>query len=487
MSCAGLSCSHEGVVSLTIATRLRQGGRSTPSRGDLYPPIPLAPKSLRVIGHTLALLRDPWDFLTSLTRVDSTLVRIRLGPLSVVVVCDPAAAHRVLREDSLFDKGGPIFDAARSVTGETVVTAPHGRHRRLHRLVQPAFSRPRLPGYAAAMVAEIDAAVGCWVDGECIDVGSELLQITTRVFLTVMFSESLSPTQLDRAMADMGTIVDGLYQQTLMPPGLARLPLPGTLRYRRAWSNMRDVVSRISAERLASGVDHGDLLSSLLAMRDTESASDAGRLTDLEICNELVSFVLAGSESTAGTVAWALYLLSGNPEVLARLQTEADRVLGAEPVLYEQLDALVVTRHVLYETLRMYPPIWLLTRKVTADTELGGYRLRSGTAIVYSPYLLHRLEREFTDPERFDPDRWKAADAARSSAFMPFGAGPRRCLGDNFAMIEVTFALATIVRRWDIEAGDRDRVRPRLAVALQPRGLRLRIHARPLVDQGHSA
>lgn len=468
---------------MMTATRLRWAGRTASNRVNLYPPVPLAPNSLPVIGHTLELLRDPWTFLVSLTQLDSTLVRIRLGPLSAVVVCDPAATHRMLREDSLFDKGGPVFDAARSATGDTVITAPHRSHRRLRRLVQPAFSRSRLAGYAAAMVAEIDAAVGRWTDGECIEVGSELLQMTTRAFLTVMYSESLSPAALDRVMADIDTIVNGLYQQTLMPRWLAPLPLPSTVRYRRAWSNMRDLVDRISAERLASGVDHGDLLSSLLAMRDTESRPTAGPLTKAEICNALTSFVLAGSESTASTVAWALYLLSGNPEALARLQSELDRVLGVEPVGYEQLDALLVTRQVLYETLRMYPPIWFLTRRVSGDTELGGYRLRGGTAVVYSPYLLHRLGHEFDDPQRFDPDRWKAAAAARSSAFIPFGAGPRRCLGDNFAMIEATLALATILRRWDIEAVGRDAVRASLAVTLRPQGLRLRIHERPLIGK----
>nr|WP_042177824.1 cytochrome P450 [Kibdelosporangium sp. MJ126-NF4]CEL12792.1 cytochrome P450 [Kibdelosporangium sp. MJ126-NF4] len=450
-----------------------------PDKGPPGQSIPLAPGALPLAGHTLTLLRNPWRFLTSLAALDSTLARMRLGPLDVIVVCDPGATHRLLRADRLFDKGGPLFDAARPVIGDTVLTAPSQEHRRQRRLVQPAFHHTRLPGYTTAMAAEAAAVTDRWTDGGRIAVAPEMLRLTTRVFLAAMYSESLPPPVLARATASMGTILAGLYRQMLMPSWLTALPTRRNRRYRRAWAEVGELVRRIAAERRMSGADHGDLLSSLLAARDGESASGEARLTDDEIANQLTTFVIAGSETTASTLAWSLYLLARHPAVLARVQAEVDRVLSDEPVDHSHVDALSETRCVLYEALRLYPPGWLLTRTTTVDTEFEGYRLRSGTAVVYSPYLLHHLEQEFADAERFDPARWaRGADQERFGAFIPFGAGPRRCIGDSFAMAEATTVLATIVRRWAIEINPAERVRPALAATLRPRNFWLRVHAR---------
>jgi cytochrome P450 len=442
--------------------------------------IPWAPRALPVVGHTVSLWRDPWAFLTSLSALDSGLVRVRLGPWTVVVVCDADLTHQVLSNDRIFDKGGPLFDVARKVLGDNVITTPHEQHRRQRRLIQPAFHRGRLEGYADAMSAEIDAVTARWADGAVIDVLAEMMHITTRTFLTVMFSQGLTSDVLGRALADVTTIVRGLYRQMLTPATFARLPTRRATRYFRARARLRELVNDIVVEHRNGRAVTGDLLSTLMAAYDTEASSQHNRsLTDAEIFDQLTAFFIAGSETTASALSWSLYLLSRHPDVLARLQDEVDQVLAEGPARYEQLSELPMTGRILTEALRLYPPGWLFTRTVTTDTQLCGYRLQAGTAILYSPYLLHRLDRHFQDPERFDPDRWHIQTPRdRRGSFVPFGAGARGCAGEHFARTEAVLALATIARRWQLHPVASRPVRPALAAGLRPRQFQLRVTTR---------
>jgi cytochrome P450 len=433
-----------------------------------------------VVGHALSLLRDPWAFLTSLTALNSGLVRIRLGPWTVIAVCDADLTHKVLSNDRIFDKGGPLFDVARTALGDNVITTPHHRHRRQRRMIQPAFHRGRLAEYAIAMAAEIDAVTGRWADGDVIDVLSEMLQITTRTFLAVMFSQSMTSDVLGRALADVTTIVKSLYWHMLVPPTFTRLLTRRTSRYWRARARLRRLVSEVVAQHRHGGAATNDLVSSLAAARDTEAVDPHDQsLTDIEVFDQLAALLIAGSETTASTLSWSLYLLSRHPDVLSRLQHEVDHVLTDGPARYEQLRELQFTEQILSEALRLYPPGWLFTRTVTIDTELCGYRLKRGTAMLYSPYLLHHHDRHFRDPQRFDPDRWQfhlPADANRS--FVPFGAGARRCAGEHFARTEAVLALATIAHRWQLHPVARRPVRPALAAGLRPRQFHLLVTAR---------
>ncbi|SDM30393.1 pentalenene oxygenase [Allokutzneria albata] len=442
--------------------------------------IPTAPGALPVVGHAITLLRDPWSFLRSLSSLESDLVRVRLGPLSMVAVCDPGLTHQVLSSDRVFDKGGPIYDAIRKMLGDNIFTVPHDVHRRQRRLVQPAFHPHRMPGYAAAMTSEVEAVIGRWADGTEIDVTQEMLRVTTRSFLAAMFSDSLAPALLDQTLDDFMTVARGLYRQMLWQAAPSWLPLPGGRRYRDARMRLRRTVTHIIAQRRSSGRQYDDLLASLLAARDDETTTDAGaQLNDEEIYNQIVVFFIAGSETTAGALAWALLLLSTHGEALAQVQEEVDRVVTDGTARYEQLSQLVVTARVLTEAMRLYPPGWMFTRTLAVDTELGGHSLRRGTNLIYSPYLLHHLDSQFAEPQRFDPDRWiEKTPKDRGSAYLPFGAGPRVCPGQGFAMTEATLALATMIRRWQPHVRADQPVRSVLAVAMRPVKFRMRVTAR---------
>ncbi|GAA3989376.1 cytochrome P450 [Allokutzneria multivorans] len=455
-------------------------GRS--AKPDTGRGIPTAPGALPLIGHAITLLRDPWSFLKSLSTLESDLVRVRLGPLSMIAICDPALTHHVLSNDRVFDKGGPIYDAIRAMLGDNIFTAAHGEHRRQRRLVQPAFHPNRMPGYAAAMTSEVEAVIGRWADGADIDVTQEMLRVTTRSFLAAMFSDSVEPAILDQTLDDFMTIARGLYQQMLWQPLPRWLPLPGGRRYRNARMRLRQTVTRIIAQRRSSDRNYDDLLSSLLAARDDDMTTGTGtQLNDEEIYNQIVVFFIAGSETTAGALAWALLLLSTHKEVLRQTQAEVDRVVTEGTAHYEHVPELVTTTRVVTEAMRLYPPGWMFTRTLAADTELGGHLLRKGTNLIYSPYLLHHLDSQFPEPHRFDPGRW--ADRSpkdRGSAYLPFGAGPRVCPGQSFAMTEAVLALATVVRRWQPHTRADQPLRSVLAVAMRPAKFRMRVSARAI-------
>ncbi|MEI5101711.1 cytochrome P450 [Streptomyces sp. PmtG] len=438
-----------------------------------------APGALPLAGHAPRMLRDPLAFLSSLP-AQGDLVSVRLGPMKVIVVCERELTRQLMLADHAYDKGGPWYDRIRETIGNGLVTCPHSAHRRQRRLIQPSFHPARLPGYAHTMIDRATALGDGWRDGQIVDVPPQMLALTMRALLRNLFSSDLSPRTADAAMADLATILHGIYRRTMLPAALNRLPTPGNRRYHAAGRRLRRTLRTLIAAQRDSGTDRGDLLSALLAARDTTCDTGAA-LGDAEISDQLITFFAAGSETTATTLSWALHLLSRHPEVERRLHAEVDSVLaGASPAGLEDLDRLPFTSRVIRETLRLYPPVWMVTREVTADTSLAGHLVPAGSALMLSPYLLHRQSDVYRDPERFDPDRWDSAAHPQPPrhAFIPFGLGPRKCVGAQYAMTEAALALATLTSRWRLSALPDAEVRPVAHTSLSPKALRLRVTAR---------
>ncbi|MER6917120.1 cytochrome P450 [Streptomyces sp. NPDC000594] len=436
---------------------------------------PEAPGALPLLGHTLAMKRRPLDFVSALPELGE-VVRIRLGPVGVLLVCDPDLTHEVLLDPRTFDKGGFIFDRAREYMGDNLATCPHSAHLRQRRLTQPAFHISRLPGYAGIMADAIDETAAAWRDGAVVDPVADLMALTAKVILRTMFSWGLSDRSLSDAVGDLVVVVDGTYWRSLVPPAVLRVPLPANRRFDRAHHRLSATFLRIIQEYRADGTDRGDLLSILLATRDE---GDGGGMSDTEISNQLFGFFLAGTETTATLLAWTLHALTERPELQERLHAEIDTVLGGRPPGFDDLEALDVTRRILTESLRHYTPVWMLTRVTTTDTRIGPYEVPAGTTLMYSPYIVHHLPSLYPDPHRFDPDRWAPGEKPPRRGFLPFAVGSRKCIGDAFALTEATLALATIAQRWRWSASPGARVRPTAGAAIRPQGMRLRFTARP--------
>lgn len=460
---------------MAARSRAHEAMRTVPS------PILTAPGALPVLGHILALWRRPLGLMASLPK-HGDVVRIRLGPVDAVVICDPALAFQVLQDDRTFDKGGLLYDRVREGIGNGVASCLHDAHRRQRRLAQPAFHRTRLSGYTEVMAVQIASVLDGWRDGLVLDVVPEMLTISSRVAGSAFFSDTLSPDALHQLYTDIETFNAGIIRRMAMPAPIDRLPLPGNRRYFRACARLRNTANDMIVARRAVGGDRGDLLSALLAAHDAEN--DSRSMSDTEIIDNLVTFLVGGIKSTAMTLAWALSLVAQHADIERQLHAEVDTVLAGRSAVYADLPRLELTGRLITETLRLWPPNWLFTRTTIADTQLGEYFIPAGTTIVYSAYLVHHNSAVYDDPERFDPDRWLPGHTIPPSAFVAFGRGARKCMGDSFGMAEATLALATIATRWKLEHVPGARVRPARGVVLSPGGLRMRVVARTPPPRG---
>ncbi|MFS7871757.1 cytochrome P450 [Streptomyces asiaticus] len=438
--------------------------------------VPLAPRALPLLGHALPLLRDPLAFIMSLSGYRE-MVRVRLGPSTAMMICDPDLTRQVFLNDRVFDKGGPIYDRIREVIGDGLSTCPYPLHRRQRRLCQPSFHPTRLAGYGAVFARAAEVKAASWRDGDVLDITQEMMTLTTRATMETMFSGSLPAETMRRALADTSTIVTAFFRRMMTPALLRRVPTPRKRRYDQARDRLSATIAEIIAERRADPTDHADLLSTLVAAVDEESQDGQKQLSDTELADEALTFFLGGMETTAITLAWALHLLATNPDVQHRLQAETDQVLAGGKVDPAHLPSLDLAARVVTETLRLYPPAWMMTRAVRQDTELGGVRLKGGSTIVLSPYLLHRRADLYPEPDRFDPDRWLGGQPDRA-AYIPFGAGARKCIGDQFALTEAILALTAIVARWELTPVGDQPFEPKVETSLSSRGLRLRISER---------
>ena len=459
-----------------------------------------APGGWPLLGHFLPLRRDPLGFMDSL-RGQGDLVSITLGPLRFVVVCDPALAHQVMTDLRTYDRTGPVYDRVRRSMGGGVATATYADHRRQRLIMQPAFHAGHLPGYAEVMRAQTAALLGGWRDGEVVDMVEEMFSLTTAIALRSLFSTRLDPAEAGKLREAFEVFLRGSYTQIALPALLGRLPLPANRRYQAALRQWRRQVRELIAgyrsaagDEVGDGVGDGgaegddrDLMARLLAARGEEGDG----LTDEELSDQVAVLLLAGAETTSAALTWATYLLCTHPEVLGAVSAEADRVLGGDVATWEHLPELELTGRVIQEAMRMYPPSWLLPRTTTRETRLGGHVVPAGTTVLISQYMLQHDPSVFPEPERFDPDRWIAltrgrpAPTAVRQAYIPFGGGPTKCLGEQFATAEAVLALASVLTRWNLELRDASAAQdPDCRLVLLPRRLPVRLTTRARSEVG---
>ena len=409
----------------------------------------VAPGALPLIGHAIPLARRPHQFLTELPRYGD-LVEVRLGRRPAIMACAPWLIKRILLEPRTFDKGGPLFDKADELVGQGLFAATWKPHRRQRRMMQPGFHVSRLPGYAKVMRQEIDNLLAHWTDGGQLDVRDEMHIVTLRIAARTMVTNPLSSHAADEVQECMPIINRGVYKRMVAPTALLeKLPTRENREFARAHERMRQVVAQTIEQYRSEGIDHGDLMSILINTVDEETGEG---LSEYEIHQQVMTLLAGGMETTANAICSTLLMISEHPEVEQRLHDEVDTVLAGRPPTFDDIPKLPYLYRVIYETLRMRPPVWLLTRMTTHDTELGGHPVPKGTIILLSQYLLHHNPDLFADPERFDPDRWlpERADEVTKDAMQPFIMGNRKCIGDQFALTEAMLLIATIASNWSM-------------------------------------
>ncbi|MGH4008588.1 MAG: cytochrome P450 [Pseudonocardiaceae bacterium] len=435
-----------------------------------------APGALPLIGHAGHLRRRPLEFLSSLAALGD-LIEIRLGRRTAYVPTHPELIWQVLVDSRTFDKGGPVFEKARYVLGNGLATCVNDDHRRQRRMMQPGFHGSRLPGYGSIMTQIVDEAISSWQDGRILDVTEAMMSITTRVAARTLASTAMSETAVCEILSLYPIITHGVYQRIIAPFGIAeRLPTRSNHRYRNARDRLRALVDETIAHHHASGTYHEDLMSSLLVAQD----ADGSAMTVKELHDQIIILLTGEVETTGAALSWAFHLIAQHPQVEQQLQDEADNVLAGRIATWEDLPKLPIAARVLTESLRIWPPVWFLTRSVSYNTTLGGQPISRGSIIVFSSYIIHRHPAFYAEPDNFDPDRWLPGrhEHLPRGAFVPFAAGSRKCIGHEFAMGEATIALASISSRWKLERVPGVRVEPVPRAILRPRALPMRIRAR---------
>ncbi|HWS55437.1 MAG TPA: cytochrome P450 [Pyrinomonadaceae bacterium] len=412
--------------------------------------VPPGPRGNRFFGAMVARSRrDPHHFMTAVARDYGDVCSFRVGFEHVYFINHPDYVRDVLTGHyDHFLKGGGGGRAKRFL-GEGVLLSEGETHRQRRRLDQPAFHRQRLAAYAAEMVACGERCSARWRDGQVLDIWPEMLRLTLGVVGKTLFGADIE-SEADEVGRAMRAAVSR-YRAFKLPLArfLESLPLTRMVRFRRGKDRLRRVVLGLIEERRRTGRDHGDLLSMLLLASDDEEGGR--RLTDEQLWDEALTIFIAGYDTMATALMWTFYLLSQHPEAEARLHEEIERVLeGGRAAEFDDLRRLRYTEQVLSESMRLYPPAWRLVRRAVADFRAGEYVIPRGSLVVICQYAMHRHPRYYPDPERFDPERFTPeARASRPAyAYFPFGGGPRRCLGEGFALTEGVMLLATLARRW---------------------------------------
>lgn len=425
--------------------------------------VPAVP-GLPLVGNLLAFRRDRLALQDTAARL-GPIARVMLGHIPIYVVTDAELAHDVLVARAASFKKSAGLQFLRPLLGDGLLTAEGDTHKRHRKLLAPAFAPKRLEQYGEIMVAETKAQLARWRHGQRIDLSHEMMEMTLAIAGRTMFGADVRE--------DAALVADGI--DLAMRAQVANLrsplqlgyewPLPRHLQMRRAVKMLDTVVYRLIAEGRARGTDRGDVLSILLLSRDED-----GGLTDQQVRDEAMTLLLAGHETTANALTWTWFELGRHPDVLARLTAELE-ALGTRAVTVNDLPRLPFNLAVIEEAMRLHPPAYMTGREAIEPIDVGGHRLPKGSIVAVYIRGIHRRADYYPAPDAFLPERMlgDAKKARPRQQYLPFGAGPRVCIGAHFALLEAQLALATMVQHARLRPTSLH-VPPEPMVTLRPRG-----------------
>jgi len=429
--------------------------------------LPPGPRGSFLLGSVSEFQRDTLGFLTRCAREYGDVVPIRFGPALLILLNDPALIEQVLVTDHRrFIKSRGVR-ALSSLIGNGLVLNEGESWLQQRRLIQPAFHRERLAGYGETMVRVAQRMLDTWQDGEERLIDRDMTLLTQKVATETLFGTDLGEEApeiakvLTAAGAAMSARMSSL--MLLLPDSV---PTPNNRRLRRAVREADTYIYRIIERRRRSDEERDDLLSLLLHAQD---ADDGSRMSDQQLRDEVMTFFTAGHETTANTLIWTWYLLSGHSAALDALEAEIREVLGDRPPTVADLPRLRYADMVISESLRLYPPAAVLGREAIVDCTIGGYPIHRGNAVMMSQWVTQRDARYFDQPEAFMPERWADGLARRIPrfAYFPFGGGPRQCIGNQFATMEAVLVLVTIAQRVRLHAVPGHRIWPYMMPTLR--------------------
>ena len=420
-----------------------------------------------MLGSLPEVRRDPLGLFMDSFRRYGEVVRFRFGPLAVHLVSSPAGIHHVLAENNRnYGKQTRAYRNLRYVLGNGLLTSEGELWKRQRRIAQPAFHRQRVGGFAATMVRAAENATALLESrrGQEVDIHQEMMRLTLRIVGETLlgYDATDAADEVGAALSFLLPLANERSSRIVDLPPI--LPTRENLKFRRALATLDAVVRRMIAERRKNPGDRGDLLSMLIVARDAETGE---AMDDRQLRDETMTMFLAGHETTANALTFAWLLLSRYPSTFRDLRAELAGVLGGRSPTVDDLPKLALTRWVLQEAMRLYPPAWIIGRSATAPDEIGGYDIPARSIVFVSPYVVHRHPGLWDAPEGFDPQRF-AREPARG-AYLPFGAGPRMCIGNGFATMEAELVLATMAQRLRFELVPGTEVKLQPSITLRPR------------------
>jgi cytochrome P450 len=491
---------------------LRENGKAAPS-----PPVDNA-----LSGHVPSLRKDRLSYFLDSIGTYGNVVRFRFGWIIAHVVAHPDDVRHVLIDNQKnYDKNTRGFEKLRLVLGNGLLTSDGAFWLRQRRIAQPAFAREKVNAFAPVMNRCVEDAVTSWLSPpppapadpkarprdsrprdsrprdsrprdsrpgdshpgdarrSAMDLGAEMMKLTLRIAGLALLSTDVSRDALQVGEA-LTLLLAEANERILSPFDFTEsLPLPKNLRVKKALTELDEVVDRtIKARRkLDPSMRPRDLLTLFMEARDEETGET---MSDAQLRDEVMTMFLAGHETTANALTWSLYLGSKHPAQLKIVREEVERVVGSGEVTPDHVAQLGATRRFVSEVLRLYPPAWMMGRRAISDDVIGGYRIPKDSLVFVSPWVTHRTPAFFENPEGFDPDRFLPENMAKwaRTAYFPFGAGPRLCIGQGFAMMEAVILLAAIVRRVRLDLLPGQNVVPEPHITLRPSvPISVRVHA----------
>jgi cytochrome P450 len=428
--------------------------------------VPTGPRGYWLTGNLPDFRKARLEFFVNCARDYGDVVKIRFAHRHIYLLSHPDLIEEVLVTQSRHFIKHFALRLNPVVLGKGLLTSEGDFWLRQRRLVQPMFLRNRIITYASAMVALTERHLAAWNSGEKRDMHEEFMRLTLAIAAKTLFNAEVGSDARSIAQAMAVMQQNFLERFNSLLPLPMWIPTPANLRARRAVRQLDAVIYRIIHERRQSGVDHGDLLSLLLRARDEDGAV----MTDTQLRDEAMTLFLAGHETTALVLSWTWYLMSQHPDIEQKLWAELDIVLGGRLPTVDDWPKLKYTEWIALESMRLYPPAYVIGREATVDCTIGGYHVPAGTTTLLPQWVVHRDARFFDEPERFWPERWgeEKIKALPKFAYFPFGGGPRICIGNQFAMMELVLILATIAQRFRFRLEPGKTVTPQAVFTLRP-------------------
>jgi cytochrome P450 len=464
-----------------------------------------------LFGHTQEIERDSIGLLRRINREQRDIVQLRVFTRPLIFINSPELIHEVLVEKArCFDKSAGLRMSLYPLAGEGLFTSRGELWKRQRRLMAPLFQPAQIAPFTRAMGECASRVIDRWKEGAVIDVAREMTRITMGVVGKTLF-DSDTMDEADELGEALTVALEWANRETTsfflvlrailldqlhkLPEGLPapalraeeaverllhdppRLPTERNKKLEKALSTLEHKMQQMIEERRAAGLVKDDLLTTLLRARDQD---DGQTMSDRQVRDEALTLFVAGHETTANALSWSFHLLAQHPEALAQLEAEAD-ALPEAPTSADALPRLPFALQVFKESMRLYPPLHLLGRQALEEVVIGHHTIPRGVIVLMSPYSIHHRPDLHPDPERFDPARFtkEAEEKRHRLAYLPFGGGPRVCIGNHFAMMEGQLVLATIARRFRLERAGNRAIEPRPAPTLRPEGgMPMRVLAR---------